>query len=171
MGHPRLRLSVFSRQLLVRRVAGGWPVAHVAEQLGISRATAYKWVRRYRVEGERGLLDRSSRPHRSPRRLSKAAEAEILAARAGNFAPAQQGRCSLHGSPEWSGDEARSTPMAQARPAAQGIPQAAIYFAAALIASVVISAMLVIGNIQVFAPRLAGVERPLHTSSVRRRCG
>ena len=82
MGHPRPRLSVFSRQLLVRRVAGGWPVAHVAEQLGISRATAYKWVRRYRVEGERGLLDRSSRPHRSPRRLSNAAEAEILAARA-----------------------------------------------------------------------------------------
>jgi len=80
--HPRPRLSVFSRQLLVRRVAGGWPVARVAEQLGISRATAYKWVRRYRVEGERGLFDRSSRPHRSPRQLSNAAEAEILVARA-----------------------------------------------------------------------------------------
>lgn len=73
---------MFSRQLLVQRVAGGWPVAHVAEQLGSSRATAYKWVRRYQVEGEPGLLDRSSRPHRSPRRLSDAAEAEILAARA-----------------------------------------------------------------------------------------
>ena len=82
MGHPRPRLSVFSRQLLVGRVAAGWPVAHVAEQLGISRATAYKWVRRYRTEGEPGLADRSSRPHRSPRRLGAAAEAEILAARA-----------------------------------------------------------------------------------------
>ena len=82
MGHPRPRLSVFSRQLLVGRVAAGWPVAQVAEQLGISRATAYKWVRRYRREGERGLLDRSSRPHRSPRCLSQAAEAEIVAARA-----------------------------------------------------------------------------------------
>jgi transposase InsO family protein len=60
----------------------GWPTAHVAEQLGISRATAYKWVRRYRTEGEAGLLDRSSRPHRSPRRLSSLREAEILAARA-----------------------------------------------------------------------------------------
>ena len=59
----------------------GWPAAHVAEQLGISRATAYKWVRRYRAEGDAGLLDRSSRPHRSPRRLSPAIEAEILAAR------------------------------------------------------------------------------------------
>lgn len=82
MGHPRSRLTVFSRQLLVRRVAAGWPAAHVAEQLGISRATAYKWIRRYRAEGERGLLDRSSRPHRSPRRLPDATEARILAARA-----------------------------------------------------------------------------------------
>jgi transposase InsO family protein len=80
--HPRPRLSVFSRQLLVRRVQAGWPAAHVAEQLGISRATAYKWVRRYRTEGEPGLLDRTSRPHRSPRRLPDAVEAKILTARA-----------------------------------------------------------------------------------------
>ncbi len=82
MGHPRPKLSVFSRQLLVARVGTGWPVAHVAEQLGISRATAYKWVHRYRAEGPPGLEDRSSRPRRSPRRLSAVAEAEILAARA-----------------------------------------------------------------------------------------
>jgi transposase InsO family protein len=82
VGHPRPRLSVFSRQLLVDRVEGGWPAAHVAEQLGISRATAYKWVRRYRAEGGAGLLDRSSRPHHSPRRTPARREAEILAARA-----------------------------------------------------------------------------------------
>ena len=82
MAHPRPRLSVFSRQILVMRVQAGWPTAHVAEQLGISRATAYKWVRRYRTEGEAGLLDRSSRPHRSPRRLPASVEAGILAARA-----------------------------------------------------------------------------------------
>lgn len=82
MAHPRAKLTVFGRQLIVRRVLGeGWPAAHVAEQVGVSRATAYKWVRRYRAEGEAGLLDRSSRPHRSPRRLSEAAEAEILEAR------------------------------------------------------------------------------------------
>jgi len=83
VSNPRPRLSVFSRQLLVRRVLDqGWPTAHVADQLGISRASAYKWVRRYRAEGEAGLLDRSSRPHRSPRRLPDAVEAAILAARA-----------------------------------------------------------------------------------------
>ena len=80
--NPRPRLSVFSRQLLVTRVRAGWPAAHVAEQLGISRATAYKWLRRYRLEGERGLLDRSSRPHRSPQRINPSREAEIIAARA-----------------------------------------------------------------------------------------
>ena len=38
MAHPRARLSVFSRQLLVKRVMiDGWPTATVAEQLGISR--------------------------------------------------------------------------------------------------------------------------------------
>lgn len=82
MAHPKARLTVFGRQLLVARVRAGWPAAHVAEQLGISRATAYKWLRRHRTEGPAGLLDRSSQPRRSPRRLSDAVEAEILAARA-----------------------------------------------------------------------------------------
>lgn len=82
MAHPRSRLTVFGRQLLVTRVSAGWPAAHVAEQLGISRATAYKWLRRHRAEGPAGLEDRSSRPRRTPRQLSAAAEAEILAARA-----------------------------------------------------------------------------------------
>lgn len=82
MAHRTARLTVFGRQLLVARIEAGWPVAHVAEQLGISRSTAYKWVRRHRAEGPAGLEDRSSRPRRSPRRLSPSIEAEILAARA-----------------------------------------------------------------------------------------
>jgi transposase InsO family protein len=81
VAHPKSRLTVFGRQLLVARVDAGWPAAHVAEQLGVSRATAYKWLRRYRAEGLPGLEDRSSRPRRSPHRLDLAAEAEILAAR------------------------------------------------------------------------------------------
>lgn len=81
MAHARARLTVFGRQLLIARVEAGWPAAHVAEQLGISRATAYKWIRRHRAEGPTGLADRTSRPRRSPRRLDSSAEAEILAAR------------------------------------------------------------------------------------------
>lgn len=82
MAHRSARLSVFARQLLVKRViVEGWPVASVAEQLGISRATGYKWVRRYRLEGPAGLEDRSSRPHRSPRRLSATATKAIIRSR------------------------------------------------------------------------------------------
>ena len=82
MAHPRARLSVFSRQLLIKRVlVDGWPVATVSDQLGISRATGYKWVRRYRADGLAGLEDRSSRPHHSPRRSSDAVTAAIIAAR------------------------------------------------------------------------------------------
>lgn len=91
MAHRSARLSVFARQLLVKRVmVEGWPVASVAEQLGISRATGYKWVRRYRAEGLAGLEDRSSRPHRSPRRLSaKATEAIIRSRVRRRYGPAR----------------------------------------------------------------------------------
>ena len=82
MAHPRARLTVDGRQLLVERVLVlGWSAAEVARQLGVSRATAYKWLRRYRDEGLAGLLDRSSRPHRSPAALSEEQVAAILAAR------------------------------------------------------------------------------------------
>jgi len=83
VGQHRPRLNVFARELLVSRVIdGGKPVATVAIELGISRATGYKWLRRYRAEGPTGLLDRSSRPARSPRRLALEREAQVLVARA-----------------------------------------------------------------------------------------
>ena len=70
MAQSRPCLSVFGRELLVRRVLEqGWSAAQSADALGVSRATAYKWLRRYRSEGVAGLETRSSRPHRSPRRL------------------------------------------------------------------------------------------------------
>jgi transposase InsO family protein len=82
MAKHRPRLNVFGRQLLVRRIVEeGRPVAQVADELGVSRATAYKWLHRFETEGEDGLLDRSSRPHRSPRRLPPEVEAAIIAAR------------------------------------------------------------------------------------------
>jgi transposase InsO family protein len=75
------RLSPWSRLLLVERVLAGRPAAHVAAEMGISRATAYKWLARYRAEGPAGLADRSSRPHASPTRTDPATEAAILALR------------------------------------------------------------------------------------------
>src|SRR3954447_8974864 len=68
MVHAMPRLSPWSRLLLVERVQAGRPAAHVAAEMGVSRATAYKWLRRYRVEGADGLVDRPSRPLTSPTR-------------------------------------------------------------------------------------------------------
>jgi transposase InsO family protein len=81
MAHANARTNVFARRLMVERVAAGWPAAHVAEQLGVSRATVHKWVRRFAEGGEQGLADRSSRPLRMPARTSRRLEQKVLSAR------------------------------------------------------------------------------------------
>ena len=82
MAHRRAKLTVLGRQLLVDRImVDGMAVAHAADMLGVSRQTAWKWLRRYEAEGAAGLEDRTSRPHRSPRALSQARVDAILAAR------------------------------------------------------------------------------------------
>lgn len=81
MGNVRRRLSPWSRLELVERIRAGRPAAHVAAEMGVSRATAYKWLARFEEEGSAGLLDRSSRPHRSPSRTDATLEATILALR------------------------------------------------------------------------------------------
>jgi transposase InsO family protein len=47
----------------------------------VSRATCYKWVRRFEAEGKAGLEDRSSRPRNCPGALGPRAERQILTAR------------------------------------------------------------------------------------------
>ncbi|MFE5858717.1 IS481 family transposase [Streptomyces sp. NPDC056500] len=77
MSHRNARLTVHGRRILVERVLAGRPVAHVAAEMGISRPTAHKWVRRWRSEGDAGLHDRSSRPASTPHRTPAATEAEV----------------------------------------------------------------------------------------------
>jgi transposase InsO family protein len=82
VAHARAKLTPFGRLLLVSRILEeGWPVAHAAEVQGVSRATAYKWLRRYRQEGLAGLEDRPSRPKRCPHALPPSRVRKILAAR------------------------------------------------------------------------------------------
>jgi transposase InsO family protein len=82
MTHRNARLTHFGRLLLVQRITElGWPPAQAAESLGVSRATAYKWLARYRQHGPAGLADRSSRPHRRPHALTPAQVRRVLAAR------------------------------------------------------------------------------------------
>ncbi|GAA4544644.1 IS481 family transposase [Pseudonocardia xishanensis] len=82
MAHRNARTTVYARRLIVRRWQAGWPAARIAEQLGVSRATVHKWIRRYRAEGWAGLADRSSRPHHSPTRTAVEVEDRVLALRA-----------------------------------------------------------------------------------------
>jgi transposase InsO family protein len=57
--------------LLAERVlVSGWSLAAAAEAAGVSERTAWKWVDRFRREGEAGLADRSSVPRRVPARTS-----------------------------------------------------------------------------------------------------
>jgi transposase len=82
MAHRNARLTQFGRRLLVQRITElGWPPAQAAESLGVSRATAYKWLARYRSEGPAGLADRSSRPHHCPHALPASQVRRVLAAR------------------------------------------------------------------------------------------
>ena len=83
MGHRNARLTVHGRRLLVQRVRDeGMPVAHVARAMGLSRQCAHRWVARFDEEGDAGLVDRSSRPKRTPTKTSPEVEAAVLAARA-----------------------------------------------------------------------------------------
>jgi transposase InsO family protein len=69
--HANHRTCPSSRLLICRRVLEeGWTLREAAEAAGCSVRTAAKWVRRF-VEGDRNLLDRSSRPRRSPGRLPR----------------------------------------------------------------------------------------------------
>ena len=82
MSHRNARLNPHGRQLLVHRVrVEQRPIAHVAKELGISRACAHKWIGRFDAEGEAGLRDRSSRPHTSPTRTPVKVERQVLKAR------------------------------------------------------------------------------------------
>jgi transposase-like protein len=77
--HRNARLTPWGRAQIVRRVCEmGRPPALVAGELGVSRQTVYKWLRRFREEGIEGLADRSSRPHRSPHRTRVEVEQRIL---------------------------------------------------------------------------------------------
>ncbi len=71
--HKNARLSFRSRELLVQRVVErAVTLKAAAAAFSVTVKTAAKWVRRFRAQGNAGLLDRSSRPHRSPRRLPQA---------------------------------------------------------------------------------------------------
>src|SRR6478672_11216986 len=69
--HANAPLGPKGRGIMARRViVQAWSLAAAAEAAGVSERTCWKWVARYRAEGEAGLVDRSSAPRRIPRRTA-----------------------------------------------------------------------------------------------------
>jgi transposase InsO family protein len=61
--HANAALSWVGRRRLCELVViEGWTVAAAAASVGVSVRCAREWIGRYRLEGEAGLFDRSSRP-------------------------------------------------------------------------------------------------------------
>lgn len=79
--HKNARLTLRRREELVQCVSQGVTLKLAAAGFSVTPKTAAKWVHRYRFLGSPGLHDRSSRPHRSPRRTSSLLEEEVIALR------------------------------------------------------------------------------------------
>lgn len=74
--HANAPLSIEGRRRLIERCQYR-PIAHVAAEMGISRACASKWVNRWRRHGEIGLHDRASTPKRQPTAIPAAVVVRI----------------------------------------------------------------------------------------------
>jgi transposase len=80
--HANAALSLNRRRRLCERVVvEGWTLTKAAEAAEVSVRTARKWVRRYRAEGDAGLVDRSSTPLRQPTRTREERVQAIAALR------------------------------------------------------------------------------------------
>jgi transposase InsO family protein len=79
--HGNARTCPKGRRLLVDRLEGEWSLTEAAEAAGVSERTAAKWLARWRSEGEAGLQDRSSAPHRVANRTAEARVEAIAALR------------------------------------------------------------------------------------------
>ena len=70
--HQNARLTLRSRELLARYVLeDGFTRKAAAAAFRVSARTAGKWVGRFQQDGREGLMDRSSRPRRSPRQVAE----------------------------------------------------------------------------------------------------
>jgi transposase InsO family protein len=72
---------VTERERFIEAWGGGQtPIAELARAFGISRKTAYKWIKRFTAEGRIGLKDRS-RARRTQRRTTRDARRAVVGAR------------------------------------------------------------------------------------------
>ena len=92
--HANAALSLNGRRVLVGRVVRErWSLTEAAAAAEVSENTARKWVRRFREQGEAGLLDRSSAPHTVANRTCERRIALIAALRRSRMTGAQITEC------------------------------------------------------------------------------
>lgn len=89
---PWKEVSLMSqrREFVTLATAENANIRHLCRCFGISSATAYKWLHRFRSDGANGLENRSRRPHHSPSRT--AAEMEEAVTKLRRKHPAWGGR-------------------------------------------------------------------------------
>jgi transposase InsO family protein len=77
--HANAKLGLAGRLALVRAIEEGLSLKAAAAAFKVSPATAHRWWHRWLAGGRQAsaLLDRSSRPHRSPRLLAPGLQARI----------------------------------------------------------------------------------------------
>lgn len=77
--HKNARLTYVRRLEMVQDITErGWSAAEAGVRHGVSAVTARKWLGRYLVGGAAALLDKSSRPERSPRAIAPSVAGAIV---------------------------------------------------------------------------------------------
>ena len=77
--HKNARLTYLRRLEMVKDISeGGLSASEAAARQGVSAVTARKWLGRYLADGAAGLLDKSSRPEKSPRAIAPAVALTII---------------------------------------------------------------------------------------------
>ena len=79
--HKNAPMTPEGRLRMVQSVMAGEPVRQVAGRCDVDRKTVRKWVARFRVDGEAGLSDRSSRPRCSPTAVARGTAQRVITLR------------------------------------------------------------------------------------------
>ena len=87
--HANAALSLRQRRRMVLLVEQGWTIKAAAAAFQTSPRTCGKWVSRHRAQGECGLRDRSSAPHRVANRTDERTVEVIAALRRLRFTGAE----------------------------------------------------------------------------------
>jgi len=68
-------------RFVVAAAQGLQPFSSLCSEFGISRPTGYVWLRRYQERGVRGMVEKSRKPHSSPRRTDATVEQRVVQVR------------------------------------------------------------------------------------------